>query len=74
MLYDTLEKSGLAHTDFESHKYLRDRIVYNNKVFRVTNMSVMGALQQRDIIVSVDAEHVRPDELVGDTQFERWSA
>lgn len=74
ILFDTFQKVGLTQADLVHQHYLRDRIVYNDKVFAVTKMDVMGQIQQRDVVISVDAEQVRSDELVGDKQFARWSA
>lgn len=72
--FDILEKIGLTEMQVEHHDYLRDRLVYDDKVFRVTNVQILGQLQKRDIVVSIDATQVKPDELVNDPQFKRWSA
>lgn len=74
VLFDTFQKVGLTDTDIEHQHYIRDRVVYDDKVFRVTKMEVLGQIQQRDVVISVDAEQVRSDELVDDVQFARWSA
>jgi hypothetical protein len=71
---DSLDKAGLTRTDVESQRYLLDRIVYDNKVFKVLSVGVLGQIQRRDIIFTIDADQIRPDELVGDAQFARFSA
>ena len=70
---DMLTKVGLTRMDLRHHAYLRDRIVYDDKVFKITSLQVLGQIQRRDVIVSLDATQVKPDELVNDPQFKRWS-
>lgn len=71
--YDMLAKIGLKKMDLDTGSYLKDRIQYDGKIFRVTSISVLGQVQRRDIIVTFDATQVKPDELVDDAQFVRWS-
>ncbi|WP_020142226.1 hypothetical protein [Terracoccus sp. 273MFTsu3.1] len=71
---DSLDKVGLTRTDVESQRYLLDRLVYDGKVFKVIKVDVLGQIQRRDLVFTIDADQVRPDELVGDKQFERFSA
>lgn len=72
--YDQLRHIGMTRADIKSATYLTDRIVYDNIVFTVTSMQVLGQIQDRDIIVGIDAMRVGPDELVNDPQFKKWSA
>jgi hypothetical protein len=72
--WSTLERLGFTMMDIEHQRYLKDRIVYNGYVFRVSNVQVLGQVQQRDIIASVEATHVKPDEMVNDTQFREYVA
>lgn len=67
--FDQLFRTGMVFEDIHTQKYLKDRIVYDTRVFRVTNMSVLGQVRQRDIIVAITATQVKPDELVNDPQF-----
>lgn len=71
--FDQLVKTGLSFVDLETQKYLKDRIVYDKKVFRVTEINVLGQVQQRDIIVGIDATMLKGDELVNDLQFQQWT-
>lgn len=71
--FDSLRKMGFTDQDIEHEKYLTDRVVYDNSVFRITSISVLGQIQDRDIIVSLEGVQLKPDELVNDVQFARWS-
>jgi hypothetical protein len=67
--YQQLVNSGLTRMDIEHHTYLKDRIVYDGRVFRVTRIEVLGQIQRRDLVVGIDLTQVKPDELVNDEQF-----
>ena len=71
--FKTFEKAGFPHPDSDTAEYLRDRIVYDNKVFRVMKISILGQIQRRDVIVSIEATQVKGDELVNDSQFAKYS-
>jgi hypothetical protein len=58
--------------DLNTQNYLKDRFVYDTKVFRVTSVQVLGQIKQKDIIVSIDATQVKPDEMVNDLQFAQY--
>lgn len=73
MSFDQVKRMGLSKMDLNTQNYLKDRFVYDDKVFRVTSVQILGQIQQRDIIVSVDATQVKPDELVNDVQFAQYS-
>lgn len=72
-VYNVLMRLGLTSMDLDTGGYLKDRIVYDNKVFRVTNIQILGQIQRRDIICAIDATQVKPDELANDLQFRKWS-
>ena len=65
--------TGLTLADIETGSYLDDRVLYDRKVFRVVQLIVRGQIQQRDIIISMQASQVKPDELVDDPEFSTWS-
>ncbi len=71
--FSQLVRSGLPRLDLETPTYLKDRLVYDGRVFRITDISVVGQIKQRDIIVGIDATQVKPDEMANDSQFERWA-
>jgi hypothetical protein len=71
--FDQLKRSGLNKLDLNTQNYLKDRFVYDTKVFRVTSVQVLGQIQQKDIIVTIDATQVKPDEMVNDVQFAQYS-
>jgi hypothetical protein len=73
LAYKAFAESGLPFADIDTGQYENDRIIYDQKVFRITTFSVRGQIQQRDTIISMDATQMKPDELHDDTQFAQWS-
>lgn len=72
--FDRFIQMGMTYADIETENYLRDRILYERKVFRVTQLSIRGQIQRRDILVGLTATQAKPDELVDDQLFAQWSA
>lgn len=68
--FDQLKRLGMTDLDLQHQSYLRDRIVYDYRVFTVTDIQVMGQIQKRDIVVSIQATQVKPDEMLNDRGFE----
>lgn len=73
MSFDQLKRAGLDKVDLNTQNYLKDRFVYDTKVFRVTSVQVLGQIQKKDIIVAIDATQVKPDEMVNDVQFAQYA-
>lgn len=73
LAYKVFEESGLPFADIDTGMYENDRIIYDQKVFRITMFAVRGQIQQRDTIISIDATQMKPDELHDDPQFAQWS-
>lgn len=71
--FDQLKRLGLDRMDINTQNYLKDRLVYDGKVFRVTSFQILGQIQQKDIIVAIDATEVKPDEMVNDVQFSQYA-
>lgn len=71
--FDQLTKIGMTELDLAHQSYIRDRIVYDYRVFRVVRISVTGQIQKRDIMVSVEGTEVKPDEMVNDPQFRMFA-
>ena len=71
--FEAFKRAGFPHPDLATSDYLRDRIVYDKKVFRVMKISVLGQIQRRDLIVSIEATQVKGDELVNDQQWAKYS-
>lgn len=69
--FSQFTRVGLTYVDLDHQQYLNDRLVYDRKVFGVESIYVLGQIQERDIIVSIEASQVKPDELVNDSQ---WAA
>jgi hypothetical protein len=72
--FDQIRRIGISKMDIDQRTYITDRMVYDNKVFTVTNIQILGQIQSRDIIAGIDGTQVRNDELVFDQTFKKWSA
>lgn len=64
---------GLRYSDIETGNYLNDRIVYDRKIFRVVQIVTQGQIQQRDVMIMMQGQQLKPDELVDDPIFSDWS-
>lgn len=71
--YEMLRRVGFSNQDINTGSYLKDRIVYDGKVFRVLKVEVLGQIQRRDTIVAIDATQMKPDEFTGDPQFAAYA-
>jgi hypothetical protein len=71
--YDIFIKSGMSLADVETESYERDRVVYDQKVFRITKISIEGKIQKRPTVVSFEATQMKRDELVDDAQFSQFA-
>ncbi len=71
--FDMLKRTGLSRLDLETQNYLKDRIVYDGKVFRVYNVQILGQIQQKDIIVTFDGTQLRPEDMASDSQFAQYA-
>lgn len=71
--FDQLRRTGLEKMDINTDNYLKDRFIYDTKVFRVTNVQILGQIQRRDIIVTIDGTQVKPSELANDVQFAQYA-
>jgi hypothetical protein len=71
--FDLFLEAGMTMADIQTGNYDVDRLLYDRKLFRVTQLSVEGQIQERDIIIGLSATQLKPDELVNDVQFAAWS-
>lgn len=71
--FDQFTKTGMDFADVLQGNYLKDRIYYNQKVFRVLAMNPSGKIQERPTMIRIDATQLKPDELIDDTQYAPWS-
>lgn len=53
--------------------FLKDRIYYNQKVFRVLSIEPRGKIQERPTLIHISSTQLKPDELVDDQLFVQWS-
>jgi len=72
--FDLFLQAGMSVADIATGNYLKDRVLYDRKLFRVTQLAVEGQIQERDIIIGLSATQLKPDELVNDTQFAAWAS
>jgi hypothetical protein len=71
--FQTFTGVGLTYADIETGNYLNDRVLYDRKIFRVTQIMTRGQIQQRDIVVVLTGQQLKPDELTDDPEFAQWS-
>ncbi len=71
--FDLFLQAGMTMADIQTGNYLRDIVLYDRKLFRVTSLAVEGQIQERDIIIGMAATQIKPDELVTCAQFSQWS-
>jgi hypothetical protein len=64
---------GLTYADIETGNYLDDRVEYDRKIFRITQLITQGQIQQRDILVLLRATQLKSDALVDDPTFAPWA-
>lgn len=72
--FDLFIQMGMTYADIETQLYLKDRVLYERKVFRITQLAIRGQIQRRDVVVGLTATQCQPDELVDDAQFAQWSS
>lgn len=66
---DALRIAGLHDVVERPHEHANDRVVYEGMVFAVHQVRVRGTLRSGYVVVGVDAQQVKPDELTNDAQF-----
>ena len=71
--FDQFTRTGMDYADVLQGNYLKDRIYYNQKVFRTLSMVPSGKIQQRPTMIRIVATQLKPDELIDDTQYAPWS-
>lgn len=71
--FDLFIQAGMSKADIDTGNYLKDRVMYDRKIFRITTISILGQMQQRDIIVGISGTQLKPDELVWDQAFAEWA-
>lgn len=73
--FDQVNRMGIRKEDLTTatHNYLKDRVEYRGKIYRVTNVQILGQIQRKPIIVTIDATQLKPEELVNDIQFAQYA-
>ncbi len=68
--FDQLYRTGLSFQDIEHEIYLKDRFIYDRKLWRITAIHILGQVMRgRDIIISIEGTQVKASEIVNDPQF-----
>jgi hypothetical protein len=70
--FSQVQKVGLTQADIHNNRYLRDRIAYDGRLFRLNEMSILGQIRRQDVLVSITAVEVKPDEITADSVFARY--
>lgn len=68
-----MSRTGLTHADLRTGRYLRDRLAYDGKLFRVREMRILGQLQRTDVSVVIEARQLKHDEIVHDPLFAQYA-
>ncbi|MGW3153720.1 hypothetical protein [Streptomyces sp. NPDC001089] len=67
--FDQLVKFGLSDMDIKHGSFQRDRVAYDNALYAVQRVNVLGQIRRRDVVVVIEAEQLHADELVNDPMF-----
>ncbi|MFE4527110.1 hypothetical protein ACFRMO_07915 [Streptomyces anulatus] len=67
--FDQLTKFGLTEMDVKHGQFQRDRIAYDNALYAVQRVTVLGQIRRRDVVVVIEAQQIKSDELVNDPVF-----
>lgn len=70
---EALRRAGLGDVVDDPEQHTVDRIVYQDRVYKPTEVRARGVLTSPYAVVGVDAVQVMPDELVNDRQFARFA-
>lgn len=70
--YDQLVKFGLTEMDIRHGSFQRDRIAYDNALYAVQRVNILGQIRRRDVVVVIEAQQLQNDELVNDPQFSQY--
>jgi len=71
--FDQFTMTGMDYADVLQGNYLKDRVYYNQKIFRTLSMTPAGKIQQRPTMIRIECTQLKPDELVEDSQYLPWS-
>lgn len=71
--FDQFTMTGMDYADVLEGDFLKDRVYYNQKVFRTLSMTPRGKIQERPITVAIECTQLKPDELIDDQAFLPWS-
>lgn len=66
-------RTGMRDADIRTNNYGRDRIVYDEKVFRVVRITALGQIKRADLILAIEGTQLKADELIDDSQFAQWA-
>jgi hypothetical protein len=73
VMFDKFIQAGMSLADIDTENYLKDRVAYDRKIFRVTQIAIEGKMQERNIVVNITGTQLKPDELVLDSVFADWA-
>lgn len=64
--FDLFTQSGMSLADIDTGEYMRDRLTYDQKAFKVIKLSVEGKIIRSPTVINVEAQQIKPDELRDD--------
>lgn len=71
-VFRQISRVGLTQADIHNDRYLRDRIGYDGRLFRIEQMSILGQIRRQDVIVSITGVEVKPAEITADSVFRQY--
>lgn len=71
--FDQFSGVGMQWADVLTGNYLKDRVLYNRQVYRVVSISPRGKIQERSIVMSIECQQLKSDEILDDATFNQWA-
>lgn len=72
-VFRQISRTGLTDGDLRNGGYLRDRLAYDGKLFRVLEMRILGQIVRSDVTVEINAVQLKLDEITNDPQFAQYA-
>lgn len=72
--YDQFSQTGLLIADIDTNNYEMDRVVYQDKVFRIMSMAIRGqiGIHERPTLVTITGKQLKPDQMTDDATFSQY--
>ena len=71
--FEQFTQCGLIMADIDTNNYAFDRIVYDEKAFRIKEIAIRGKIQTRAIVITINATQLKPDEMIEDEAMSNFT-